>query len=158
MIITPTGKVTVIDGSNITGAYNVAIPTGDVKLNSKELYRANVIRITNNTDARIVARKIRVQAIDDATGIPNNFQIDSIGYEEDDNFPQIIIEVGETVYLKKNSGNTTIVSKTIPGDPPTPAVYEENQLSTEGEIYSLYQIDGAPTAGNVYASPVAISG
>jgi len=157
MIITPTGKVTIIGGASITGAYNVALPTGAVSLSNKELYRAKIIRITNDTDARIVARKVRVQGINSETGIPSNLQVDSIGYEEDDNYPQIVIEVGETIYLEKNSGNTTLVSKTIPGDPPTPAVYEANQLDTESDIYVLYQIDGAPTTGNVYVSPVAIT-
>lgn len=153
MIIIPQGKVTKIAGTDITGSYNVAIPTGAVKLDSKEIYRAKWIRITNGTDKRIVARKIGVQAISASTGIPSIYDIDKLGYEEDDNFPQLVIEVGETVYLQKKMGNTTLVSKT---EGPNPAVYEENQMDTESETYALYEIDGAPTTGSVYVSPVSI--
>ena len=157
MIIIPQGKVTKIDGTTITGLYSVAIPSGGngnaIPLANKELYRAKWIRITNGTDKRIVARKIGVQAISASTGIPSNYDIDKFGYEEDDNFAQLAIEVGETVYLQKRPGNTTLVTKSEGGNP---AVYEDNQMDTESETYSLYQIDGAPTTGSVYVSPVSI--
>lgn len=157
MIIIPQGKVTKIDGTAITGLYSVAIPTGGngnaIPLATKELYRARWIRITNGTDKRIVARKVGVQAIGPGTGEPTHFEQDKFGYEEDDNYAQLTIEVGETIYLQKRPGNTTLVAKSEGGNP---AVYEDNQMDTESETYSLFQIDGAPTAGSVYVSPVSI--
>lgn len=148
MIIKPQGKVTVIDGTTITGDHSVALATS-VNLNKKELYRARWIRVTNGTDARIVARRTQVQAIDGTTGEPNNYT--TIQNVELDNYPSVVIEVNETVYLEKNNGQT-------PFDPPGGPTYEVNQLDQNGEIYQLFQIDGAPTSGNVYVSPVAVLG
>lgn len=146
MIIRPQGKVTVVDGTTITGDHSVALATA-VHLKTKEMYRARWVRITNATDARIVARRTKIQAIDATTGEPNIFE--TIQNVETDNFPSMVIEVGETVYLEKNPGMTPVDDN---GD------YIVNQYQNNGQVYSLYQIDGAPGAGNVYASPVAISG
>ena len=145
MIIRPQGKVTVVDGTTITGDHSVALATA-VHLKTKEMYRARWVRITNATDARIVARRTKIQAIDATTGEPNIFE--TIQNVETDNFPSMVIEVVETVYLEKNPGMTPLDGGS----------YVENQYNNNGQVYSLYQIDGAPGAGNVYASPVAISG
>ena len=144
MIIRPQGKVTVVDGTTITGDHSVALATA-VHLKTKELYRARWVKITNATDARIVARRTKIQAIDATTGEGTHFEV--IQNVETDNFPSMIIEVGETVYLEKNPGMTPVDEN---GD------YVVNQIDNNGQVYSLFQIDGAPGAGNVYVSPVAI--
>ena len=145
MIIRPQGKVTVVDGTTITGDHSVALATA-VHLKTKELYRARWVKITNATDARIVARRAKVQAIDETTGEPSHIEV--IQNVETDNYPSMVIEVGETVYLEKNPGMTPLDSGS----------YEVIQIDNNGQIYQLFQIDGAPTAGNVYVSPVAIVG
>ena len=145
MIIRPQGKVTVVDGTTITGDHSVALATA-VHLKTKELYRARWVKITNATDTRIVARRTKIQAIDETTGEPTHFEV--IQNVETDNFPSMVIEVGETVYLEKNPGMTPLDSGS----------YVVNQIDNNGQIYSLFQVDGAPGAGNVYVSPVAIQG
>lgn len=145
MIIRPQGKVTVVDGTTITGDHSVALATA-VHLKTKELYRARWVKITNATDARIVARRTKIQAIDETTGEPTHFEV--IQNVETDNYPSMVIEVGETVYLEKNPGQTPIDGGS----------YVVNQIDNNGQIYSLFQVDGAPGAGNVYVSPVAIQG
>jgi len=146
MIIRPQGKVTVVDGTTITGDHSVAVATA-VHLKTKELYRARWIKVTNATDARIVARRTKIQAIDATTGEGTHFEV--IQKVETDNYPSMVIESGETVYLEKNPGMTPVDEN---GD------YVVNQIDNNGQIYSLFQIDGAPTSGNVYVSPVAILG
>ena len=146
MIIRPQGKVTVITGTTITGDHSVALATA-VHLKTKELYRARWVKITNATDARIVARRTKIQAIDATTGEPTHFEV--IQNVETDNYPSMVIEVGETVYLEKNPGMTPVDEN---GD------YVVNQIKNNGQVYSLFQVDGAPTSGNVYVSPVAILG
>ena len=146
MIIRPQGKVTVVDGTTITGDHSVALATA-VHLKTKELYRARWIKVTNATDARIVARRTKIQAIDATTGEPTHFEV--IQNTETDNYPSMVIEVGETVYLEKNPGMTPVDEN---GD------YVVNQVDNNGQVYSLFQVDGAPGAGNVYVSPVAIGG
>lgn len=146
MIIRPQGKVTVVDGTTITGDHSVAVATA-VHLKTKELYRARWVKITNATDSRIVARRTKIQAIDATTGEPTHFEV--IQNVETDNYPSMVIEIGETVYLEKNPGMTPVDEN---GD------YVVNQIDNNGQIYSLFQVDGAPGAGNVYVSPVAILG
>ena len=146
MIIRPQGKVTVVDGTTITGDHSVAMATA-VHLKAKELYRARWIKVTNATDARIVARRTKIQAIDATTGEGTHFEV--IQNTETDNYPSMVIEVGETVYLEKNPGMTPVDEN---GD------YVVNQIKNNGQVYSLFQVDGAPTSGNVYVSPVAIVG
>lgn len=146
MIIRPQGKITVVAGTDITGDHSVALATA-VHLKTKEMYRARWVKITNATDTRIVARRTKIQAIDATTGEPTHFEV--IQNVETDNYPSIVIEVGETVYLEKNPGMTPVDGN---GD------YEVNQIKNNGQVYSLFQVDGAPGAGNVYASPVAILG
>jgi len=146
MIIRPQGKVTVVDGTTITGDHSVALATA-VHLKTKELYRARWVKITNATDSRIVARRTKIQAIDATTGEPTHFEV--IQNVETDNYPSMVIEVGETVYLEKNPGMTPVDEN---GD------YVVNQIKNNGQVYSLFQVDGAPGAGNVYVSPVAILG
>jgi hypothetical protein len=146
MIIRPQGKVTVVDGTTITGDHSVAVATA-VHLKTKELYRARWVKITNATDARIVARRTTIQAIDATTGEPTHFEV--IQNVETDNYPSMVIESGETVYLEKNPGMTPVDEN---GD------YVVNQVVNKGQVYSLFQVDGAPTSGNVYVSPVAILG
>ena len=90
-----------------------------------------------------------VQAIDASTGEPSN--ISTIQNVELNNYPAVVLEVGETMYLEKNPGQTPI-------EDPSGPTYEQYQLDQNGEIYQLFQIDGAPTSGNVYVSPVAILG
>lgn len=148
MIIRPQGKVTVVDGTTITGDHSVALATA-VHLKTKELYRARWIKVTNATDARVVVRRALVQAIDASTGEPSN--ISTIQNVELNNYPAVVLEVGETMYLEKNPGQTPI-------EDPAGPTYEQYQLDQNGEIYQLFQIDGAPTSGNVYVSPVAIVG
>ena len=145
MIIRPQGKVTVITGTTITGDHSVALATA-VHLKTKELYRARWVKITNATDARIVARRTKIQAIDETTGEPTHFEV--IQNVETDNYPSMVIEVGETVYLEKNPGQTPLDGGS----------YEVNQIDQNGQVYSLFQVDGAPTSGNVYVSPVALLG
>jgi len=145
MIIRPQGKVTVVDGTTITGDHSVAQASA-VHLKAKELYRARWVKITNATDARIVARRTKIQAIDATTGEGTHFEV--IQNVETDNYPSMVIEVGETVYLEKNPGMTPLDSGS----------YVVNQIDNNGQIYSLFQVDGAPGAGNVYVSPVAILG
>lgn len=146
MIIRPQGKVTVVDGTTITGDHSVALATA-VHLKTKELYRARWVKITNATDSRIVARRTKIQAIDATTGEPTHFEV--IQNTETDNYPSMVIEVGETVYLEKNPGMTPVDEN---GD------YVVNQIKNNGQVYSLFQVDGAPGAGSVYVSPVAILG
>ena len=146
MIIRPQGKVTVVDGTTITGDHSVALATA-VHLKTKELYRARWVKITNATDTRIVARRTKIQAIDATTGEPTHFEV--IQNVETNNYPSMVIEVGETVYLEKNPGMTPLDEN---GD------YVVNQIKNNGQVYSLFQVDGAPGAGNVYVSPVAILG
>ena len=148
MIIRPQGKVTVVDGTTITGDHSVALATA-VHLKTKEMYRARWVRITNATDARIVARRTKIQAIDASTGEPTHFEV--IQNVETNNYPSMVIESGETVYLEKNPGQTPIEDSSGP-------TYEIVQIDQNGQVYSLFQVDGAPTSGNVYASPVAIVG
>ena len=146
MIIRPQGKVTVVAGTTISGDHSVALATA-VHLKTKELYRARWIKVTNATDARIVARRTKIQAIDATTGEGTHFEV--IQNTETDNYPSMVIEVGETVYLEKNPGMTPVDEN---GD------YVVNQIKNNGQVYSLFQVDGAPTSGNVYVSPVAIVG
>ena len=146
MIIKPTGKITSIDVATITAAYGSAA-SGAQKLRTKEIFRATCVKIDNQSDTAICARVVSVESIEAATGetFSHGYTIDT----EVGNYMDVIINPSETLYIRKDSGNTIL------DDPNIPTYVTE----TSGETIELRLAPGV-TAGNglIYASPVAILG
>jgi hypothetical protein len=144
----PIGKVTVIDGTTITAA----LPTTNAgqQIISKEIFRTRWIKVANKTDEVVVIRLLRGQQLNTTTGevFVGELLIDT----EVNNYKEIFVDSGETVYLHKDPGQT-------PLDPDNPGDYI-GQLSEgqQGEYISLLNAGTEPTTGNVYVSPIAVFG
>ena len=147
MLVTPIGKITTIDASSITGAYPSG--NGGTTLGAKEILRASVVKIDNQSDTPIVARVVLVQGLNPATGEPLNiYQQINI---ETFNYHDIIIKPAETLYIKKVPTQTTF-------DDPSVPTYAD-QPASGGETIVLRLAEGLTAGtGNVYASPVTIIG
>ena len=148
MIVTPIGKITSLDSaSDIDAGYPSG--SGSGVLNGKEILRASVVKINNATDKPVCARVVRVTGLNPATGEP--FSIFQQNNGETFNYHDMIIGVGETVYIKKEPTQTTLVDPDVP-------TYADQPASGGETIQIRLAPDQTAGTGYVYASPVAISG
>ena len=146
MIVKPTGKITSIDAADITAAYG-SVATGTQKLRSKEIFRASAVKIDNRSTVPLCARVVSVSQIEASTGetYSHGYTID----QEVNNYLDMVIAPGETVYIRKDSGQTKY------DDPNIPTYITD----TSGETIELRLApDTTAGTGYVYASPVAIVG
>ena len=146
MIIKPTGKITSIDVATITAPYG-SIVSGAQKLRTKEIFRASCVKIDNQSDIPICARVLHVDSIEASTGetYTHGYTID----QEVGNYMDVIIKPAETVYIRKDPGQTRL------DDPSIPTYVTQ----TDGETIELRLAPDVNTGtGFVYASPVAILG
>ena len=146
MIIKPTGKITSIDVATITAAYG-SVTSGTQKLRTKEIFRASCVKIDNQSDTPICARVVSVESIEASTGetYSHGYTID----QEVNNYMDVIVKPAETLYIRKDSGQTTF------DDPNIPTYVTQ----TDGETIELRLApDATPGTGFIYASPVAIMG
>ena len=147
MIVTPIGKITTVDAATITGAYPSG--SGGVTLGGKEILRARVVRIDNQSDTPICARVVVVQALNPATGEP--FSIFQQNNVETFNYHDIIIKPAETIYIKKDSTQTTLDDPNIP-------TYADQPASGGETIQIRLAPNQTAGTGYVYASPVTVEG
>ena len=146
MIIKPTGKITSIDAATITAVYG-SVLSGTQKLRSMEILRASVVKIDNQSDTPICARVVHVEGLEPSTGLTYNhsYTID----QEIENYMDVIIKPAETVYIRKDPGQTRL------DDPNIPTYVTQ----TDGETIEFRLAPDVSTGtGFVYASPVAILG
>lgn len=146
MIIKPTGKITSINVATITAAYGSS-PSGAQKLRTKEIFRASCVKIDNQSDTPICARVVSVESIEASTGetYSHGYTID----QEVGNYMDVIVKPAETLYIRKDSGQTTF------DDPDIPTYVTQ----TDGETIELRLApDATAGTGFIYASPVAILG
>ena len=146
MILKPTGKITSIDVATITAAYG-SVVSGAQKLRTKEIFRASCVKIDNQSDTPICARVVGVGSIDPATGetFTHDYTID----QEVGNYMDVIVKPAETLYIRKDPGQTKF------DDPNVPTYIPE----TDGETIELRLApDVTAGVGFIYASPVAVLG
>ena len=147
MIVKPTGKITAIGATTITAPYPSG--GGQTKLYGKEILRASVVKIDNQSDTPIVARIVEVDSLDPSTGEP--FSVGQIIDVETFNHLDVIIKPAETIYIRKKSVHTTIDNPIGPTYVPTP--------NDGGQTIHLLLAEGQTAGtGYVYASPVVITG
>ena len=147
MIVTPIGKITTVDAATITGAYPSG--SGGVTLGGKEILRARVVRIDNQSDTPICARVVVVQALNPATGEP--FSILQQNNIETFNYHDMIIAAGETAYIRKDPTQTTLVDPDVP-------TYADQPASGGETIQIRLAPNQTAGTGYVYASPVTVEG
>lgn len=144
----PIGKVTVIAGSSITE--DLPTTAAGLQIISKEIFRARWIKVANKTNQVVVIRLLKGVQLNATTG--EVFVGELLQDTEVNNYKEIFVDVGETVYLHKDPGQT-------PLDPDNPGDYittlSEGQ---QGEYISLLNAGTTPTSGNVYVSPIAVFG
>ena len=144
MIVKPTGKITSIDVASITAAYG-SVVSGTQKLRSKEIFRASCVKIDNQSDTPICARVVSVSQIEASTGetYSHGYTID----QEVGNYMDVIVKPAETLYIRKDSGQTRFDDPNIP----------TYQTDTSGETIEFRLApDVTPGTGFIYASPVAV--
>ena len=146
MILKPTGKITSIDAATITAAYG-SVASGTQKLRSKEIFRASAVKVDNQSTVPLCARVVSVSQIEASTGetYSHGYTID----QEVGNYMDMMIKPGETVYIRKDPGQTVF------DDPNIPTYVTD----TSGETIE-FRLAPDTTAGTgyVYASPVTIAG
>jgi hypothetical protein len=147
----PIGKVTVVAGTSITES----LPTTNTgqQMISKEIFRTRWIKVANKTNQVVVIRLLRGQQLDPATGevFIGELLIDT----EVNNYKEIFVDSGETVYLHKDPGQTPLDPD--PADPGEPYIQNLSE-GQQGEYISLLNAGTNPTTGNVYVSPIAVFG
>ena len=146
MIIKPTGKITSIDVATITAAYG-SVTSGTQKLRTKEIFRASCVKIDNQSDTPICARVVGVSQIEASSGetFSHNYTID----KEVGNYMDVLVKPAETLYIRKDSGQTNYDDPNIPTYVP----------DTYGETIELRLApDVTAGTGFIYASPVAVQG
>ena len=148
MLVTPIGKITSLDSaSDINAAY--ASGSGGGILVGKEILRASIVKINNATDKPVCARVVRVTGLNTSTGEPQSvFQQNNI---ETFNYHDMIIGVGETVYIRKEPTQTTFDDPDIP-------TYKDQPASGGETIQIRLAPNQTAGTGFVYASPVTIQG
>lgn len=147
MIVTPIGKITTVDASTITAGYPSG--SGGTTLGSKEILRASIVKVDNQSDTPVVARLVVVTGLNPSTGEPYSiFQQNNI---ETFNYHDIIIKPAETVYVKKIPTQTTFVDPDVP-------TYADQPASGGETIELRLAENGAPGTGMIYASPVTVVG
>ena len=148
MLVTPIGKITSLDSaSDIDAAY----PSGNGAgvLTGKEMLRVSVVKINNATDKPVCARVVRVTGLNTSTGEPQSiFQQNNI---ETFNYHDVIIGVGETVYIRKEPTQTTLVDPDVP-------TYADQPASGGETIQVRLAPNQTAGTGFVYASPCTIAG
>ena len=147
----PLGKVTVIAGTSVTEQ----LPTTNAgqQIISKEIFRTRWIKVANKTNQVIVIRLMRGKILDAATG--EIFSGELLQETEVNNYKEIFIDVGETVYIHKDPGQTPLDLITDPEGETYITTLSEGQ---QGEYISLLNAGTTPTTGNVYVSPIAVFG
>ena len=148
MLVTPIGKITSLDSAtDIDAAYPSG--TGGGMLNGKEILRASVVKIDNQSDKPVCARVVVVQALNPATGEPFSiFQQNNI---ETFNYHDMIIAAGETAYIRKDPTQTTLVDPDVP-------TYADQPASGGETIQIRLAPNQTAGTGYVYASPVTVEG
>ena len=146
MLVTPIGKITSLDSaSDIDAAYPSG--SGGGTLGVKEILRASVVKIDNASNKPVCARVVSVSQIEASTGetYSHGYTID----QEVGNYMDMMIKPGETVYIRKDPGQTVF------DDPNIPTYVTD----TSGETIE-FRLAPDTTAGTgyVYASPVTIAG
>ena len=148
MLVTPIGKITSLDSaSDIDAGY----PSGNGGgiLGGKEILRASVVKVHNATDKPVCARLVRVTGLNPANGEPFSvFQQNNI---ETFNYHDVIIAAGETVYIRKEPTQTTLVDPDVP-------TYADQPASGGETIQIRLAPNQTAGTGYVYASPVTIVG
>ena len=146
MIIKPTGKITSIDAATITAVYG-SVLSGTQKLRSMEILRASVVKIDNQSDTPICARVVRVEGLEASTGLTYNHEYTIDG--EVGNYMDVIVKPAETLYIRKDAGQTNY------DDPSIPTYLTQ----TDGETIELRLAPDVSTGtGFIYASPVVVIG
>ena len=146
MIIKPTGKITAIDVGTITAAYG-SVSSGAQKLRTKEISRASCVKIDNQSDTPLCARVVGVSQIEASSGetYSHTYTIDG----EVGNYMDVIVKPAETVYIRKDAGQTNY------DDPNTPTYITD----TSGETIEFRLApNGSAGTGFIYASPVVVIG
>ena len=148
MLITPIGKITSLDSaSDIDGGYPSG--SGSGTLSGKEILRASIVKINNATDKPVCARVVRVTGLNTSTGEPYSiFQQNNV---ETFNYHDMIIGVGETVYIRKEPTSTDY------DDPDIPTYLDVPKSPGETIQIRLAPNQTAGT-GYVYASPCTVAG
>ena len=147
MLVTPIGKITSLDSSNIDAGYPSG--SGGGTLSGKEILRASVVKIDNVTDKPVCARVVRVTGLNPANGEPQSiFQQNNV---ETFNYHDVIIAAGETVYIRKESTSTDYDDPDIP-------TYLDQPKSGGETIQIRLAPDQTAGTGFIYASPVTIQG
>ena len=148
MLVTPIGRITALDSaSDIDGGYPSG--SGSGTLSGKEILRASIVKINNATDKPVCARVVRVTGLNPANGEPYSiFQQNNI---ETFNYHDMIIAAGETVYIRKEPTQTTLVDPDVP-------TYADQPASGGETIQIRLAPNQTAGTGYVYASPVTIVG
>ena len=148
MLVTPIGKISSLDSaSDIDAAYPSG--NGGGVLNGKEILRASVVKINNASDKPVCARLVRVTGLNTSTGEPMSiFQQNNV---ETFNYHDMIIGVGETVYIRKEPTQTTLVDPDVP-------TYADQPASGGETIQVRLAPNQTAGTGFVYASPCTIAG
>ena len=148
MLVTPIGKITSLDSaSDIDAGYPSG--SGGGMLNGKEILRASVVKIDNQSDKPVCARVVVVQALNPATGEPFSiFQQNNI---ETFNYHDVIVAAGETVYIRKEPTQTTLVDPDVP-------TYADQPASGGETIQIRLAPNQTAGTGYIYASPVTVIG
>ena len=116
-------------------------------MRTKEIFRASVVKIDNQSDTPICARVVGVSQIEASSGetFSHNYTIDG----EVGNYMDVIVKPAETLYIRKDSGQTNY------DDPNIPTYITD----TYGETIELRLApDVTAGTGFIYASPVAVIG
>ena len=146
MIIKPTGKITSIDASTLTAVYGSS-SSGVQKLRTKEIFRASCVKIDNQSDTPICATVVRVEGLEASTGLTYNHEYTIDG--EVGNYMDVIVKPAETLYIRKDAGQTNY------DDPSIPTYLTQ----TDGETIELRLAPDVSTGtGFIYASPVVVIG
>lgn len=147
----PLGKVTIIDGTTVTEG----LPSTNAgqQIISKEIFRTRWIKFANKTDEVVVIRLMRGQILNPTTG--EIFSGELLQETEINNYKEIFVDVGETVYIHKDPGQTPLDLITDPSGNTYITTLSEGQ---QGEYISLLNAGTTPTTGNVYVSPIAVFG
>ena len=146
MIVKPKGKITSIDVATITAVYGSSA-SGAQKLRTKEIFRASCVKIDNQSDTPICARVVRVEGLEASTGLTYNHEYTIDG--EVGNYMDVIVKPAETLYIRKDAGQTNY------DDPSIPTYLTQ----TDGETIELRLAPDVSTGtGFIYASPVVVMG